>query len=485
MQPDSWPDVTLDMTPDQFRQLGYQAIDLIAENLGELQARLEPARRPVPADLRDQLLNQPLPQTGSEPAALLEFVEQHIVPYPLGHINPRFFAWVNSPAAPISILGELLSAAMNSSAAGGDQASTYLEHAVLNWLKAIMGFPADSGALLVSGGSMATLVGLAVMRHCQAQTGNMRGQGLQPEPAPMVVYKSSEGHSCLDKAVELLGIGHHYLRVIPVDADFRMDVAKLRQQITEDRQAGLHPVCVVASAGTVNTGAIDPFDQIADICQQESLWFHVDGAFGGVGILADSVKSLYQGIERADSLGIDPHKWMYIPVECGCAIVRNQQAMRDTFSVVPPYLRDDRQLPWFSEYGPQQTRGFRALKLWLAIKHIGLEGYRQLISRDIQLAQWLKAKILAHPEFELMADGPLSVTCFRYAPTGCDDLPSLNRSILARIQHQGQVYLTSTELQGDFVLRANIINFRTNEADLDFLLQTIAQAGQELRHPAS
>ncbi|NEQ51839.1 MAG: aminotransferase class V-fold PLP-dependent enzyme [Leptolyngbya sp. SIO3F4] len=480
MQPDILSELTLDMTPEQFRQLGYKAVDLIAENLEQLQNRLEPARRAVPDDLREQLLNQSLPQVGSDPAELIEFIEQHILPYPLGHINPRFFAWVNSPAAPLSIIGELLSAGMNSSAAGGDQASTYLEHAVLNWLKEIMGLPQDSGALLVSGGSMATLVGLAVMRHCKTQTGNIRGQGLQQEPAPMVVYKSVEGHSCLDKAVELLGIGRNYLRPIPVDDEFRMDVTQLRQQIKEDRHAGLHPVCVVANAGTVNTGAIDPFDQIADICQQENLWLHVDGAFGGVGILADKVKHLYKGIERADSLGIDPHKWMYIPVECGCAIVQNQQAMRDTFSVVPPYLRDDRQLPWFSEYGPQQTRAFRALKLWLAMKHIGLEGYRQLITRDIDLAKLLQEKILACSDFELMATGPLSVTCFRYAPLGAHDLKLLNRAILDIVQSQGQVYLTSTEVKGEFVLRANIINFRTNEADLDFLLHTLAQAGQQV-----
>lgn len=471
---------TLELTPEQFRQLGYQAVDLIAANLERLQTRQEPARRPVPADLREQLLTQPLPQTGSEPAELLEFVGQHILPYPLGHINPRFFAWVNSPAAPISVLGELLAAGMNSSTAGGDQASTYLEHAVLNWLKEIVGFPQDSGGLLVSGGSMATLVGLAVMRHVKAQTGDMRGQGLHHENAPMVVYTSTEGHSCITKAVELLGIGHNYLRKIPVDADFRMDVGQLERQIQADRQAGLHPVCVAASAGTVNTGAIDPLDRIAEVCRQENLWFHIDGAYGGVGILAEQASHWFKGLEQADSLGIDSHKWMYIPVECGCALVRNKQAMRDTFSVVPPYLRDDRQLPWFSEFGPQQTRGFRALKLWLALKQIGLAGYRHLITRDVSLAEMLRTKIQARPDFELVATGPLSITCFRYAPAGSPDLNALNRAILEIVQREGQVYLTSTELNGQFVLRACIVNFRTVEADLDFLLDCLAQAGRQV-----
>jgi glutamate/tyrosine decarboxylase-like PLP-dependent enzyme len=480
MVPDDSSEMTLELTPAQFRELGYKAIDLIADNLDRLQNRLEPARRAVPPELREQLLTQVLPQGGKDPRELIEFVGRDILPYPRGNIHPRFFAWVNSPAAPISIIGELLAAGMNSSTAGGDQASSYLEHAVLDWLKEIMGFPKDSGALLVSGGSMATLLGLAVMRHAKAQTGHMRGKGMQQESAPMIVYASTEGHSCITKAVELLGIGHNYLRKIPVDSDFRMDVARLEQQIKTDRRTGLHPVCVAASAGTVNTGAIDPLDRIADLCQQENLWFHIDAAYGGVGMLAEKTKRWFTGIERADSLGVDPHKWMYIPVECGCAIVRDKQAMRDTFSEVPPYLRDDRQSPWFSEFGPQQTRGFRALKLWLAIKHIGLEGYRRLITRDINLAESLRKKIKSRADFELVAAGPLSVTCFRYVTPDSADLGALNRSILEIVQNTGDVYLTSTELNGEFVLRANIMNFRTTEPDLDFLLDTIARVGQRV-----
>jgi aromatic-L-amino-acid decarboxylase len=473
-------EITLDLTPERFRQLGYKAIDLIADNLARLQNRLEPARRIVPPELREQLLTQPLPKDGRNPDDLIEFVAENILPYPLGHINPRFFAWVNSPAAPISVIGELLAAAMNSSAAGGDQASTYLEHAVVDWLKEIMGFPKDSGALLVSGGSMATIVGLAVMRHVKAKTGDMRGGGMQQEKAPMVVYVSTEGHSCVQKAVELLGFGHHCLHKIPVDADFRMDITRLAQQIMTDRRDGLYPVCVVANAGTVNTGAIDPLDRIADLCRQENLWFHIDGAYGGVGILAEQTQSWFTGIDRADSLGIDPHKWMYVPVECGCAMVRDKQAMRDTFSVVAPYLRDDRQLPWFSEFGPQQSRGFRALKLWLALKHVGVQGYRRLITRDIHLAKRLREKLRAHPDFELVAAGPLSITCFRYAPAGASHLEALNRSVLEIIQNQGDVYLTSTQLNGVFVLRACIINFRTEEADLDFLVDAVSKAGQQV-----
>jgi aromatic-L-amino-acid decarboxylase len=239
-------------------------------------------------------------------------------------------------------------------------------------------------------------------------------------------------------------------------------------------------VCVAASAGTVNTGAIDPLDALADLCAVEDLWFHIDGAYGGVGVLAEQTAGLYAGMERADSLAIDPHKWLYMPVECGCIFVRDAQAMRDTFSLTPPYLRDDASLPWFSEFGPQQTRGFRALKLWMVLQQIGEQGYRELISRDIALARALQERIRARADFELVAAGPLSITCFRYAPAGAPDLDTLNRRLLDLVQREGQVFLTSTQLDGIFVLRACVVNFRTSETDLDMLLDVLAAAGQRV-----
>jgi aromatic-L-amino-acid decarboxylase len=327
---------------------------------------------------------------------------------------------------------------------------------------------------------MASLVGLAVMSLVKAQF-SIRARGFRDEAAPMVVYTSAQGHSCIEKAVELLGIGHDYLRKIPTDHDQRIDLDLLKAQIAADRAAGLRPVCVAASAGTVNTGAIDPLDALADLCAAEQLWFHIDGAYGGVGVLAEQTAGLYTGMERADSLAIDPHKWLYMPVECGCVFVRDAQAMRDTFSLTPPYLRDDANLPWFSEFGPQQTRGFRALKLWMVLQQIGEQGYRELISRDIGLARALQARIRARPEFELIAAGPLSVTCFRYTPPGAHDLDALNRRLLDLVQRLGQVFLTSTQLDGMFVLRACVINFRTSEADLEVLLDVLAEAGQRVQ----
>jgi glutamate/tyrosine decarboxylase-like PLP-dependent enzyme len=433
----------------------------------------------MPDALRQSLLDQPLPAAGRDPDQVLEAVAEHVLPYPMGNISPRFFGWINSPAAPLGVLADLLAGGLNASVAGGDHAATYVEHAVLGWLKRLLGYPAVSGGLLVSGGSMASLVGLAVMRFVKAQS-PIRARGLQGQAAPMVVYTSTQGHSCIEKAVELLGIGHDYLRKIPTDSDQRIDLDLLKAQIAADRAAGLRPVCVAASAGTVNTGAIDPLDALADLCAAEQLWFHIDGAYGGVGVLAEQTAGLYAGMERADSLAIDPHKWLYMPVECGCIFVRDAQAMRDAFSLTPPYLRDDANLPWFSEFGPQQTRGFRALKLWMVLQQIGEQGYRELISRDIALARALQARISAHPDFELVAAGPLSITCFRYTPPGAHDLDALNRRLLDLVQREGQVFLTSTQLDGMFVLRACVVNFRTTEADLDTLLDVLAEAGRRV-----
>jgi aromatic-L-amino-acid/L-tryptophan decarboxylase len=472
----------IDLSPDTFRELGYRVVDILVNHLATLAQRDMPVRTPVPDSVRKHLLTQPPLSEASDLDALLNAFVDVVLPYPMGNGSPRFFAWVNSPSAPFGVLAELLAAGMNPSVAGGDHAATYVEHAVLNWLKVWLSYPTESGGILTSGGSEANLIALAVMRSVKAE-GHMRAEGFQRETHPMVLYTSNQGHSCLQKVVQLLGFGSNALRQIPVDAEYRLDVAHLKTQIAADRAAGFRPVCVAASAGTVNTGAIDPLEALADLCDEEGLWLHVDGAYGGLGILAEQtggIEGLYRGLEHADSLAVDPHKWMYIPVECGCVLVRAASAMRNTFSLVPPYLRDQAALPWFSEFGIQQTRGFKALKLWLVMQHLGERGYREFISRDVALARALQARLRGRGDFELVAAGPLSITCFRYAPPGVRDLDALNRELLERIQGEGHVYLTSTELEGQLVLRACVVNFRTTEADLDRLLEAVAEAGQHV-----
>lgn len=471
--------MSIDLSPEEFRRLGYRAVDLLAEHFAALPDG--PCRSPVPEAERRALIDQPVPIHGGRPDDLLDEIASTILRYPMGNSSPRFFAWVNSSAAPMAVLAELLAAGLNPSVAGGDHAATYVEHAALRWMRAIVRFPEDSGGILTSGGSVANLIGLAVMRHVKT-SGRVRAHGIGGEQPRLVVYTSSEGHSCIHKAIELLGIGHENLRRIPVDADWRMDVAALARQIDTDRAAGFLPACVAASAGTVNTGSIDPLDRIGDVCRREGLWLHVDGAYGGPAALVAEVARLYDGLERADSVAVDPHKWMYIPVECGCALVRDARAMRDTFSLVPPYLRDDTTLPWFSEFGIQQSRGFKALKLWMALRHAGLDGYRDAIAHDITMARALQQRLRGSADFDLVSAGPLSVTCFRYAPDhvrGRDaEIDRLNRHVLDAVQRDGHVYLTGTELQGRLVLRACIVNFRTRESDLDALIGAIREAGR-------
>lgn len=472
----------INLPPDEFRRLAHAAVELIAAQLTALQDPQTPVRAPVPESVQVALMHTPLPDSPTDPAALLDAYQRLIAPYPMGNNHPRFMAWVNSTAAPFGLIAELLGAALNPSVAGGDHGAVYAEHGVLNWIKGWFGYPETAGGILASGGSVANLIGLGAMRYAISQRLgiNPRRAGIGGVGSPLVVYQSAQTHICIQKAVELLGIGTDYLRTIPVDSDYRIDLDALRAQIAADRAAGLTPACVVGNAGTVNTGAIDPLAALADLCAAEGLWFHVDGAYGGVAILAEGVADHYTGIERADSIAADPHKWLYIPIECGCALVRDAEIMRAAFSAMPPYVKQDRGLPWFFEFGIEQTRSFRALKLWMVLQQVGLAGYRALISRDIALSHTLRAKIAARRDFQLVAGGPLSICCFVYAPENAPDLDALNREIISRVQAGGEAFLTGTILNGRYVLRACHVNFRTTEADLEAVLNIIAAAGQAI-----
>jgi glutamate/tyrosine decarboxylase-like PLP-dependent enzyme len=305
----------------------------------------------------------------------------------------------------------------------------------------------------------------------------------------LTLYLSEEGHSCIRKAAEVLGLGQDGVRTIPVDADLRMDVEALRQAVARDRAAGRRPFCVAASAGTVNTGAIDPLDRLADLCRAEGLWLHVDGAYGAIGAADPTLASRYAGIERADSVALDPHKWLSVPVECGCALVRDGQLLRDTWSLVPPYLRTEEGkgfggLPWYSEYGFQQTRGFRALKLWMTLQHLGRQGVAALVARHVALARRLAAAVDGARDLTRVAPGELSVVCFRYQPprwTGdAARLDALNKALVERIQADGRVFLTGTTLRERFALRACVLHYGTTEADVDYLVDAVRETGARL-----
>lgn len=486
------PQPAIAMDPEEFRALGYRAVDLAAGYLAGMRDR--PVFTPMTPDERTVLLDAEFPERGVAPEAILDRFAAEVLPHPMGNGHPRFFGWVNSPPSPIGAIAELLAGAMGPSCAGGDHAAIYLERCAVRWLMELVGFPGEgSMGILVSGGSMASLTGIATARHWAArQDGwNDREEGLHGgDRPPLTLYLSSEGHTTLRKAAELLGLGAEAVRIVPVDADFRMDVDALRATVQADRAAGFRPFCVAASAGTVATGAIDPFDEIADLCAEEGLWLHVDGAYGAVGILDPAVAPRFSGMERADSLAIDPHKWLSVPMECGCALVRDGALLRDTFSLVPAYVRTEEGkgfggLPWYSEYGFQQSRGFRALKLWMTLLQAGRDGLCATISGHNALARHLAGLIEQSPELELLAPPVLSIVCFRYVPGGWTgdgheaDLDGLNKAIMEAVQAGGEAFVTQA-LGGRFWLRANVLHYATTEEDLVALVDVVRTVGERL-----
>jgi glutamate/tyrosine decarboxylase-like PLP-dependent enzyme len=467
---------------EDFARAARLAAELAAGHLDGIQAG--PVWRPMAEADRAWLRDQQLPDRGRPLEALLADIAAHVLPYPMGNGHPRFFGWVNSPPAPAGVLVEPIAAAMNPSCAGGDHAAIEVERCAVRWLAGLVGYPhRPGGGLLTSGASLATIGSLAAARHrAAARDGwDVRADGLAGS-RPFVLYVSAEGHSCLRKAAELLGIGSRGVREIPADPGFRMDVAALRAALARDQADGLRPFCIAATAGTVNSGAIDPLDQLADLAAEHDLWLHVDGAYGAFGVVDPQLAPAYAGLERADSLVLDPHKWLGVPVDCGCLLVRDPAALRDAFSLIPPYLRDDRaEGPgWFSEYGPEQTRPFRALRAWATLAHLGSSGIAALVTRGVALARTLARLVDDADDLERLAPVVTSIVAFRYRPPGPAgrQLDAINQAIPAAVQHRGQAFITGTRLAGQEALRACLIHPATTVSDLEVLLGEVRSAGR-------
>ncbi len=479
---------------EEIRRVGSRVTELVAAHLTDLPGR--PVFEPFPPSVAEAMRSAAPPEAGQSVDAILSLFEREISPYPFGNGHPRFAAWVNSPPAPIAIFATALAAAMNPSCAGGNHAAIHVERQVVEWLRRIVGFPEESKGLLVAGGSAAALTALAVARHrALARRGwNVRSNGLQGAPRS-VIYQTAEGHSCHQKAAELLGIGSAKLRIVPSDDQLRMIPEELANMLDEDLAAGHLPVAVIASAGTVNTGAIDPLDRLADVCGARDVWLHVDGAYGAPAILLDEFRAALEGLGRCDSLAMDPHKWLSVPVDAGLVLVRDAAAMRDAFSLVPPYLRTDADEygvqgpPWFSEYGLEQTRPFRALKIWAALRYFGLDGYREMIAHDVRLARHLAAGVRKTADLQLWEPQGLGIVCFRAAPATMTGqtaaLDALNRRVLQDVQLGGKAFLSSTVLRGTFWLRACIVNARAAEEDVAEILDAVIAAAERARSEVS
>ena len=468
---------------EEFRTIGHAHVDGLADHLAALPGR--PVWQPLPDNLRAELLSLPLPDGPTPLGPLAETMERDVLPHAMGNGHPAFFGWVNPPPSLAGVLASLTAAAMNPSVVSGDHADVHLERTVVRWLAELVGYPHAPGAgLMTSGASAATIVCLAGARgRAAAAAGrDVRRDGLAGGPR-LLSYVPSEAHSCVPRAIELLGLGTESIRPVPLSGG-RLDADALRAAIAADRAAGATPALLVGSAGTVNTGAIDPLEELADVAAAEGLWFHVDGAYGAFGVLDPAIAARYRGMERADSLTLDPHKWLGVPVDAGCALVRRAGDLREAFSTVPPYLRQDTgaEVGTFAEHGLEQTRPFRALKTWATIAARGRNGIADQVVRANSLAQELAALVEREPSLELAAAPETSIVAFRARPAGCapDRLEALNRALPEAVQARGRAFVTGTVYEGRETMRACILHPGTTEADLATLVAEVVEAAGEL-----
>jgi glutamate/tyrosine decarboxylase-like PLP-dependent enzyme len=406
--------------------------------------------------------------------------------YPMGNIHPRFFGWYMGSSNFTGALADFLAAVDGSNLGGGDTAAAMTDIQVVDWLRELMGFPQGTGGTLTSGGSMANLVGLTVARNAMAGV-DVRADGVTNLPKPLRYYASDQVHSAHQKSMEMLGLGSKALRLVPTDAAFRMDVAALARMIAEDRAAGLQPACVIATAGTTNTGSIDDLVAIGALCRREGVWFHIDGCIGAFLRLAPATRALVEGLDLADSLALDPHKWLQTPFDCGCALVRDGKRLVDTFALHPEYLQEKTRGiaagPSLYEYRFELSRGFKALKVWIALKEHGVETFGALVAQHVAKGHALADLIRAEPRLELMAPETINIVCFRYRGTGGteDDLRELNTELMLRIQESGVALPTDTTLRGRHSLRAAIVNHRTRPEDLEVLVAEVLRWGEALQ----
>jgi glutamate/tyrosine decarboxylase-like PLP-dependent enzyme len=479
----------LAMPPGQFREIGHRLVDQIADRLANL-PHGPVTRDESPTDVRRAFgAERTLPNAGTDPVGLVREATDLLFDHALFNGHPRFFGYITSSPAPIGMFGDFLAAALNQNVGAWRLAplATEIERQTVRWIAELIGFPASCGGLLVSGGNMANFVCLLAARAAKAPW-NIRTEGLSREGGWLLVYASTEAHTWLQKAADLSGLGTDAIRWIETDAEQRMDVSTLRRRIDQDRALGHHPFLVIGTAGSVSTGAIDPLDEIATICREQDLWFHVDGAYGALAAQVPGSPAGLRALCDADSVAVDPHKWLYAPLEAGCVLVRDAGALRRAFSYHPDYFHfDDHQLNYF-DYGPQNSRGFRALKVWLGLRQVGRDGYLKMIGDDILLARHLHQLLARHPEFEASAQN-LSITTFRYVPADLRSelgsevveryLNELNQRLLTAVEKSGEAFLSNAVMGGAFVLRTCIVNFHTSLDDVEALPPLLSQLGRQ------
>ena len=473
------------------RALGHRMVDDMLTYLETVSER--PVWQPMPEEAKARLRSPlPIEPEGAE-KAYKDFVETVLL-YPFGNIHPRFWGWVIGTGTPLGALTEMLIGSMNSNVPGGEHSAVYVERQVVDWCKEMLNFPSESSGLLVTGCSIANLIGLTVARNVKAGF-DVGRHGLSSAAQKPTFYGSVEMHSSLKKAVETLGLGLDSLRLIPVDAKFEIDLAKLEEAIAQDKASGFRPCCIIGNAGTVNTGATDNLSALADLCQTEDLWFHIDGAFGALSMLSPKLRPLLKGMKRADSLAFDLHKWMYMNYEAGCILIRDAESHHRAFSTSGTYLaRSERGLaggqPWLSEYGLDLSRNAKGIKIWMSLKEHGVAKYGRIIQQNVDQAQYLGSLVDKHPELELLAPVALNVVCLRFTHDDLTEtqLNEINAEALVDIQESGIAVPSGTVLNGKYTVRVAITNHRSRREDFDLFLAKfveLARARVQLASAAS
>jgi len=477
------------------REQGHRMLDDMFDYLEGIRAR--PVWQPIPPELRAAWA-APLPRAPmSVEAAHARFMAE-VLPHAVGNVHPRFMGWVQGGGTPVGMLAEMLAAGLNANVGGRDQMPLEVEKQVVGWMRELFGFPATAGGLFVTGSSMANFIGLLVART-RALGANARRHGLADDGARLVAYAATSAHGCIARALDMAGLGTDALHRVPVDAEHRIDLAALAQMIATDRAAGLQPFFVAGTAGTVDVGAIDDLAALADLAARERLWFHVDGAFGALGMLAPEIAPRLAGIERADSIALDFHKWGQVPYDAGFILVRDQADQLAAFAAPAAYLaRDSRGLaagsPWPCDLGPDLSRGFRALKTWFTFVTLGTDRIGAAISQTCALARQLKARVEAEPALELLAPVALNIVCFRHRGASApghasggrahgrrasdrEALDRLNADIVADLHEAGIAVPSTTVIDGRLAIRAAIVNHRTNASDIDALVDAVLMLG--------
>lgn len=469
--------MNLDFTPEELRRFIDQTAGIIEEIYTEkLNRRVFAGKSP------DQVLqpfDEDLPTEGLDLSEVLEKVRNDVVGGATMNIGPRYFGYITGGGNQTAIFAEMISAALNQNNLKWHSSpiSTEMEKLVIRWVSQFIGYPETAAGAILDGGSTANFNCLAVARKNMAPE-SMSEKGLYGLK-PMTIYVSEEGHSSFDKAVDMLGIGKKNLRKIPVDSRFRMRTDMLREAIIKDRRAGLNPICVIGIAGTTNTGAVDNLREVAQIARSEGLWYHVDAAYGGPAAALDTTASLFRGMDEADSVVINPHKWLYVPFEAACILVKEPEKLRNTFSHLPDYLIGEEtgeKRTDLMEYQLPLTKSFKSLKVWMTLKTFGKKRISEMIGLDIEKARHLASLVENTPGFELMAPAPLSIVCFRYKPAGVSEekAEKLNKKIIAAIEQDGRIFLTGTRIDGKTVMRVCFINPRTTLKDVEVITQVVS-----------